>query len=240
MMTAHLFQCPSCGAPLTSKGSSVTINCPYCNISVVVPEGLRLVSGAATWSTLAFDAFTANQNKWSVENREPDQYFSTLNRVIAEGRYRWDARMIIPSPSIAPDWLTGYHVLDFHLIANCKHVHGSWAGSSWGVIFRVQDRHNYYYFHITDHQFFAVAVLHEGKWHNLVEWTRSSAIKPNGVNQLEVIAHQSHFTFLINGKVVSELDDERFSQGLVGLAIEAYTPEEEITFDFLDITLRAP
>jgi hypothetical protein len=39
---------------------------------------------------------------------------------------------------------------------------------------------------------------------------------------------------------ISEIDDDRFSQGLVGLAIEGYTLGEAIAFDFLDITLRAP
>ena len=234
-MTTHLFQCPSCGAPLTPKGSNTTVNCPYCNLSVVVPEDLRRVSDAAAWSTLVFDGFTSNQNKWSVEDRTPDQYFSMLNRTIVNGRYRWQARMAISSSSIAPDWLNGYYVLDFHLIVNCKHIRGSWSGSSWGVVFRVQDNHNYYYFHITDHQFFAVSVMKDGKWQNLTEWTRSSTIKPNGVNQLEVIADQAHFIFLINGKIVNEVDDDQFSEGMVGLAVEAYTPDEETAFVALQL-----
>jgi hypothetical protein len=73
-----------------------------------------------------------------------------------------------------------------------------------------------------------------------VDWTTTNTIKPNGVNQLEVIAHQKHFAFLINGHIISEVDDDRFQEGVVGLAIEGYTPGEEVTFDFLDILLRAP
>jgi len=71
-----------------------------------------------------------------------------------------------------------------------------------------------------------------------VDWTRTDTIKPNGVNQLEVIARETHFTFLINGQVVNEVDDGLFSQGLVGLAMEGYTPGEKIIFDFMDVTLR--
>lgn len=66
------------------------------------------------------------------------------------------------------------------------------------------------------------------------------SLKPNGVNQIEVIAQGTHVTFLINGQTVSEVDAAQFNQGLVGLAIEGYTPGEEIAFDFLDITLRVP
>jgi hypothetical protein len=91
---------------------------------------------------------------------------------------------------------------------------------------------------MTDSKFFAVSVTEEGQWRDVVDWTRAEAIKPNGVNQLEVIAREAHFVFLINGQIVSEVDDDRFGQGLVGLAIEGYTQGEKIVFDFLDFTLR--
>ena len=237
-MTAQLFQCPSCGAPVTPKRNASIVNCPYCHASVVVPEELRQVSGAANWSTLVYDGFISNHNDWLLGD-QPSEYFAPLNRAIADGRYRWEAK-ISKASSITTVWLKGYPVSDFHLIANCKHVRGSRAGSSWGVIFRIQDNDSYYYFHITDDRYFSVWADKDGQWLTIVNWTTTNTIKPNGVNQLEVIAHEKHFTFLINGQIVSEVDDDRYSQGLVGLAIEGYTPAEEVTFDFMDITLRAP
>jgi hypothetical protein len=203
-----------------------------------VPKELRQASDAAHWSTLVYDGFISNHNDWLVGN-QTSEYFAPLNRAIEDGRYRWDAK-VSQASSITTAWLTSYPVSDFHLIANCKHIRGSRAGSSWGVVFRIQDNYNYYHFHLTDDRFFAVSVEKDRQWLTIVDWTRTSTIKPNGVNQLEVIAYQKHFIFLINGQIVSELEDEHFSEGLVGLAIEGYTPAEEITFDFLDITLRAP
>jgi hypothetical protein len=44
---------------------------------------------------------------------------------------------------------------------------------------------------------------------------------------LEALARGTHFTFTINGQVVSEVDDDHFCQGLVGLAIEGYTLGEK-------------
>ena len=237
-MTANSFQCPSCGAPLIPRENASIISCPYCHTSVIVPEELRQVSNAAQWTTLLFDNFTSNDNNWLVGN-ETSEYFAKLNRAIADGRYRWEAEVSIAS-SISKAWLVGYQVSDFHLIVNSKHISGSRAGSSWGVIFRVQDNHKYYWFRMTDSQFFAVSVQKDSQWLNVVDWTRTDTIKPNGVNQLEVIARETHFIFLINGQIVKEVDDGHFSQGLVGLAIEGYTPGEKITFDFMDIILRAP
>jgi hypothetical protein len=203
---------------------------------VIVPEELRRVSEVEQWTTSLYDNFSSNDNNWPVGNRA-GEYFAKLNQTIADGRYRWEAEAGRPN-SILPSWLMGYQVADFHLVANCKHIGGSKAGSGWGLIFRIQDNQNYYSFRMTDQKFFAVSVQKEGQWTNLMDWSRTAAIKPNGVNQLEVIARDTHFIFLINGQVVSEVDDDHFSQGLVGLAIEGYTTGEKITFDFIDFTLR--
>jgi hypothetical protein len=219
------------------KGSATTVNCPYCHASVVVPEELRQDPGAANWSTLVYDGFISNHNDWLVGS-QTSEYFAPLNRTITEGRYRWEAQ-VGKAPGITTAWLKSYPVSDFHLIANCKHILGSRANSSCGVIFRIQDNNNYYHFHITDSHFFAVSVLKDGQWVKIVNWTQTNTIKPNGVNQLEVFAQEKHFTFLINGQIVTEVNDDRFDKGLVGLAIEAYTPAEKIAFDFLDFTLRA-
>ncbi len=237
-MTAHLFQCPSCGAPVTPKGSASILNCPYCHASVVVPEELRQDSIAARWSTLVYDGFISNHNDWLVGS-QTNEYFAPLAQTIAEGRYRWEAQ-VGKATSITSAWLMGYPVSDFHLIANCKHILGSRAGSSCGVVFRLQDNHNYYNFRINDGQFFAVSAKKDNQWLTIVDWTKTSTIKPNGVNQMEVIAYEKHFIFLINGQVVKEVDDDHFSEGLVGLSIETYTLGEKTVFDFLDISLRAP
>jgi hypothetical protein len=215
------------------------MSCTYCHASVVVPEELRQVSGAATWSTRVYDSFIANTNDWLVGDQDGGGYFTAINRSIADGRYHWEAQGST-STSITTAWLRGYSVSDFHLLVSSKHIYGSRAGSSCGVIFRIQDNNNYYWFGITDHQFFSVSLVQDSQWLDIVDWTKTDAIKPNGVNQLEVIAYATHFTFLINGRVVSEVDHDHFPEGLTGLAIQAYTPGEEITFDFLDIILRAP
>ena len=235
-MTAQSFHCPSCGAPLIPRGNAAVISCPHCLTSVIVPDELREESDAAQWTTLLFDNFSSNDNNWLVGSKT-SEYFSPLNQAIADGRYRWEGEVSRAS-SISTSWLGAYRVSDFHLIANCKHILGSRAGSSWGLIFRIRDNRNYYYFHMTDSQFFAVSVTTDGHWQNIVDWTRTDAIKPNGVNQLEVIGRESNFIFLINGQIVSEIDDDHYSEGVVGVAIEGYNSGEKITFDFLDFALR--
>lgn len=237
-MTTHSFQCPSCGAPLIPRGTASVMSCPHCRTSVIVPEELRQDAAAVQWKTLLFDNFATNDNNWLVGNHT-SEHFTPLNQTIEDGRYRWEAE-VGKASSISTCWLGAYRVSDFHLTVNTKHILGSKTGSSWGVVFRVQDNLNYYYFHMTDSRFFAVSVANDGQWLHLVDWTRTDAIKPNGVNQLEVIAREEHFIFLINGQIVSEINDDHYSQGVIGIAIEGYVQGEKIVFDFLDFTLRAP
>jgi hypothetical protein len=236
LLTTHSFQCPSCGAPVLPNGNAAVISCPHCHISVIVPGELRQDLDAIQWTTLLFDNFASNDNNWLAGSRTSD-YFTPLDQGIADGRYRWEGE-VGKASSISTAWLRAYKVADFHLIATGKHILGSKAGSAWGVVFRVQDNDNYYWFRVTDNLFFAISAVQGSQWQILVDWTRTDAIKPNGINQLEVVARESHFTFLINGKIVSEVDDDRFRQGAVGLAVEGYTKGEKIVFDFLDFTLR--
>ncbi len=234
-MAEHSFQCPSCGAPLLPRGTTAVIRCPHCHTSVIVPEELR--QELAPWGTLLYDNFTSNEDNHWLVGSQSSEWFDPVNRVIADGRYRWEAT-VKKANSISKVWLGDYQVSDFHLIANTKHIAGIRANSAWGLVFRLRDNQSYYWFRMTDSKFFGVSVSENGQWRDLVEWTRTEAIKPNGVNQLEVIARETHFVFLINGQIVSEVDDDRFARGLVGLAIEGYTQGEKIVFDFLDFTLR--
>jgi hypothetical protein len=204
---------------------------------VIVPEELRQDSDVGQWTTLLFDNFTSNDDNHWLVGSQSSEYFDPVNRVIADGRYRWEA-IVKKANSISKAWLGDYQVSDFHLIVNSKHILGTRANSAWGVIFRIQDNQKYSWFRMTDSKFFAVSVSEDGQWRDLVDWRRTETIKPNGVNELEVIARERHFVFLINGQIVSEVDDDRFGQGLVGLAIEGYTQGEKIVFDFLDFTLR--
>ena len=238
-MPAHSFQCPSCGAPLIPGGSAALIRCPHCLTSVIVPEELRQDASAAAWNTLLFDNFTSNDDNHWLVGSQSSEHFDPVNRVIADGRYRWEAT-VNKANSISKVWLGDYQVSDFHLIANSKHISGTRANSAWGLIFRVQDNQNYHWFRMTDSKFFGVSVAENGQWRDLVEWRRTETIKQNGVNQLEVIVRESHLIFVINGQIVSEVNDESFTRGLVGLAIEGYPKGEKIVFDFLDFTLRAP
>ena len=236
-MTIQSFQCPACGAPLLPRGSAPVVSCPHCLTSAIVPEALRL-DDAEQWETIVFDPFTSNDNNWTVGS-QTSEYFMPMQQTIQEGRYRWEA-VTGRDSSISTAWLKGPRLSDFHLAVTAKHITGTKPESSWGIVFRVKGNRHYYFFHITDSQLFAISMVADDQWHQLVDWDRSRAIKPMGANRLEVIAQDSHFIFLINGELAGELDDDHYAEGWVGLGVESYRKGEKLVFDFLDFTLRGP
>jgi hypothetical protein len=237
-MTSYAFQCPTCGAPLIPARGVIFLTCPYCKTSVAVPESLRRLAGVDVWTTLVYDAFQSNSHSWHVGEQQSDR-FAPLNRSIADGRYRWETCIQVRN-SFSPVWLQGYPVADFHLRASIKHVRGTPAGSSYGVIFHILDNENFDSFRIIDTHFFSLSSYRDGVWRTVVDWERTNVIRPYGANQIEVIAQGAHLTFLVNGQVVHERDEEQRARGLVGLVLEGYTVGEEIVYDYLDMTLRAP
>ncbi len=234
----HALQCPSCGAPVLPNGAEAVVSCPYCHTTVIVPETLRQTSRGEHSGTAVFENFATNDNGWLI-GTETSEFFSSLRREISDGRYRWEAQRGAAA-STTTALLPGYLVGDFHLQVSAKHIVGSKTSSSWGAIFRAQDHLNYFVFRLTDNQLFTVAVVEEGEWQMLVDWTVSRAIRPYGVNQLTVLGRGAHLVLSINGEVVAELDDDRFGRGYVGLALEGYVVGEKTVIDFLDLSLNAP
>jgi LSD1 subclass zinc finger protein len=61
------FDCPSCGAPLDyQQGAAVTMRCPYCNNSVIVPGSLH-AEGTADLSRLISEAVEAAQPEMHLQ-----------------------------------------------------------------------------------------------------------------------------------------------------------------------------
>lgn len=235
-VSGQSFQCPSCGAPVLPKGSQAVVSCPYCHTTVIVPETLRQSAEPVARTTTVLETFANNDNGWQL-GVEKSRFFTSLERAVREGRYRWDAQRG-PDSSTTTAFLPAYHVADFDVQVNAKHIVGSKTGSSWGVVFRGQDYLNYYVCRVTDNQLFTLACVEQGKWRVLVDWTSARAIKPYGVNQLGVLGRGAHFVCSINGEVAAEVDDDRFGRGYVGLALETYIPGERTIVDFLDVELR--
>ena len=85
--------------------------------------------------------------------------------------------------------------------------------------------------HVNEESFYCFLVSTRGNWRfdllvnmnpvHLVEWTRLP--EPDGpVRRLRIVAHGSHFSFLVDDEWVGEIDDEVLPAGAIGFAAQNF------------------
>ena len=187
------------------------------------------------WPLVLSDTFDANEHDWPTGS-DPNEFVTNKWRITG-GKYRWEVQA-----HQGVHWYVhpaGGYVSDFYLTVKVQQVSGPRDGG-YGVVFRVLNSDNFYFFALRNTQDFIVWRSYRGKWTPLVDWTRSFAIRPGEVNQITVVAQGSHFVFWINDQLVVEADDEKLTTGRVGLSMELYEAGDEAIFEFDNFELRAP
>jgi len=182
------------------------------------PENLTLIyeddfsDSFGGWDD-AFDAYTTKQygnNRYQIE-------VSTDN-LIAWGMANRD-------------------VADFDLEVEARQEDGA-KSNSYGLLFRLQDRDNFYRYDVSGDGFFLLSKFEDGQWHTLIDWTQSNFINPD-TNNLKVSAFGSDITVWANGQALGSVTDESFEHGNFGFFASTFSdPYMWVSFD--DLKLLAP
>jgi hypothetical protein len=135
--------------------------------------------------------------------------------------------------------LANRSVSDFRLEVDAAQEMGS-NNNGYGVLFRFQDRDNFYRFDISGDGFFLLSKFHAGEWVTLVPWTASSAINVGqAANRLFVEAVGSQIRVYANNDLLAELEDDTFAKGNFGFFASTFS-EPNLTVSFDDIKLWTP
>ena len=187
-----------------------------------------------TWSILLSDPFDTNDNIWNTGLDKSDR--ANVRREINNGKYTWD----VTSKQGFVSWASANttNITDFILSVDAQRIQGT-SLSDYGLIFRYLNRNYFYYYSISSDRF-QLSLNYRGDWINIINWTRSDAIHSDKVNHLTIIADGSHFTLLINGRLVAQAIDDHIEQGTTGIAISIDRGNREATFEFDNFELRTP
>ncbi|MGB9777439.1 MAG: family 16 glycoside hydrolase [Anaerolineae bacterium] len=131
----------------------------------------------------------------------------------------------------------GKDLQDFRLSVEASQVAGP-DDNEYGVLVRMQDSRNFYAFSVSGDGYFLVSRFADGVRQPLgADWTPADAIRPGiGTNILEVVAQGNRLTFLVNGRQLAQVEDDRFSHGDIGLyAGSFYEGGVEVHFDNLRV-----
>lgn len=158
----------------------------------------------------AFDAFTTKQygnNRYQIE-------VSTSN-LIAWG-------------------LANRDVADFELEVEARREDGA-EENSYGLLFRVQDRDNFYRFDISSDGYYLLSKFIDGQWTTLVDWTPAPQVGPE-TNLLKVSAFGPEITVSVNGQKLTTITDESIEHGNFGFFASTFTePHIWVSFDNLKL-----
>ncbi|HTP60049.1 MAG TPA: hypothetical protein VMM82_14090, partial [Spirochaetia bacterium] len=107
-------------------------------------------------------------------------------------------------------------VLETELEADPSNGH-----SALGVVFRHVNDENFYFFLVSSRGNYRLDLLFNNHPQHLIEWTPLP--EPDGpTRRLSLVAHGSHFSFIVDDEWVGEIDDEVLPAGGIGFAAQTY------------------
>jgi len=103
--------------------------------------------------------------------------------------------------------------------------------NNYGLLFGGQNDTNYYTFGISDVGSYRISEQVDGRWQDLVAWTKTPLINQGGLNALGVRIQDTQITACVNGHVLITLNDPPLKSGRVGLVAGAYDEPVHYQFD---------
>jgi len=195
--------------------------------ATLVPQPTAAVTGTSGPQLLALeDDFSDPTSGWDG-GADSDAEWGYL-----DGEYR-----ILVHATNTAAWANTherYDLADLVMVVEAHRAAGP-LDNQYGVIVRYQDRANFYLFSVSSDGQYAVQMLREDHWQDLVQWTPSPAIRQDdGTNLLRVEARGPEMRFLVNGELLCVVQDATIGSGSIGLAASSFTePEVEVRFDNL-------
>jgi len=182
------------------------------------------------------EGFDPAPSNWNTGNT--DNQFMTVQTQIANGGYQWimtakqdsvNEEFSVPRVSL-PDGA--------YLYGASVQIADSSADVGYGLLFRVQDGSNFYFFEVirdaSGAGSYDVLALVDNKWSILIPKTPTQDLHPaaQGSDMLSVSAHGRAYQFFINNKPQKSLTDSRFSGGNIGLGVEMLQAGDKATLIF--------
>ncbi len=190
-----------------------------------------VISLPTTPSPFFEDTFSDPGSGWPVGNHTNGDY-----------GYRADAYRIAISQPGELLWVTpARQASDAIFEVSAAHVGGS-VENYFGLICRLQDADNFYYFVVTSQGNYTIGKYEQGRFNAFLPegWASSALIRTDqSANLLRADCLSDQLAFYINGELVQQVRDQTFAQGEYGIIAAALAePGTEISFD--DFKAYAP
>ena len=109
---------------------------------------------------------------------------------------------------------------------------------SCGIVFRKSDQGRYLFGINNDQSYEFIKVTPSGEEITMIDWVGDIAIKPSGVNELEIIAIGAMIELYVNGEKLTALEDDTHSEGELGFYVSTYGGGDEVIIEFDDLLVE--
>ncbi|MGQ9785948.1 MAG: FHA domain-containing protein [Anaerolineae bacterium] len=135
--------------------------------------------------------------------------------------------------------LANRDVADFQLEVEATQESGP-NNNGYGILFRFQDRENYYRFDISGEGYFLLSKFSHGEWSTLIPWTPSPVLNVGqATNRLMVEALGTRIRVFANGAELGQVTDDSLSHGNFGVFANTFS-EPGLVVSFDNIKLWVP
>ena len=199
------------GVRPTALPPPTAVSSPTAAVSATLPPTARPTASLLLFS----DDFNDAQSGWYTETN-PDS-----ERLYKDGEFR----IAVFKPQI-DSWAWSKHFSD---LADCiievdaHRVEGP-LKNDYGVLVRFQEETDgFYMFGVSSDGHYWVQMSQGDDWKELAPWTPSDAVRQGtAVNHLRVECEGSHMAFLVNNRLLCEVEDDTFAAGDIGLVAGAF------------------
>ncbi|MBC8452804.1 MAG: hypothetical protein H8D65_03000 [Spirochaetes bacterium] len=198
------------------KGAIVTITGKSAVHPVQLPEDPE---AAAEGNMLLFETFSTNDGGW----------FTDAEISVSDGKYRMH-----PANTGRLSFML-YEIPDGEIIVHTLLQEGS-SEAGYGLLFRVIDNSNFYYFLIAGLGYFSFGHAVDNTYQAVIPWTQTAAINQDdeSENVLKVNLTGDTIRGSINGEEVFSLQDTTFRNGGLGFLT---SPNITVSYDNLEVWL---
>ena len=174
------------------------------------------------------DDFTRNTGAWSTKSDDKDLTYTYKDRAFHLRIGKDNSTVWRTNTKINELKLT-----NFYLEADAAQVEGPPDGE-FGLVFHEVNSDNFYLFAIRQAGAYSLWKHVDQEWEALVDWTDTDAVRTakKATNKLGLLVEENEITLLVNDEVLTQLYDDTFGQGMIGLA--AGTVDQgglEVSFD---------
>ena len=167
--------------------------------------------------------------------------WQTLSDTSADVKYDAGAlRFVIKQENLSQWSVPGKTFADATLDVDAQPNSGP-TDNGFGVIFRVQNRRNFYHFEISSDGYWRAGIMKDGVWTNWDDWAQNSAIKTgNAMNHIRIIMVKDKFQYFVNDQLILQRQEKTFATGDIGLLALTLLDRPGTDVSFTHVSVTAP